>query len=289
MSASPATIRINVDVTNPGQFFACCGLLELASRSCGTATGQFLFQTGGTQFVINLPDPQSITKLWLDLSHCSVTSSLTEGELDRLRTLLNVKKTSMTDEVMQEKEWLSAKWGNERLYIGRPFDITLDWWQDESTGGSKLKTWAGKQFVTDIVSGVLSPLQKAQWHPTQRNRLLEISQNDGSLPFYFDATIGAHSASGDVGFSLDALSIRSSIHPAVEFLAFVGLQRFRPQNESNGFRFSPWTTPLPPILAAPYSASGYCRPSLRFTFNLLYRTKYLKAFLPAKPIPNHHE
>jgi CRISPR-associated protein Csb3 len=25
-------IRIPVDLTNPGQFFACCGLLELANR-----------------------------------------------------------------------------------------------------------------------------------------------------------------------------------------------------------------------------------------------------------------
>ena len=25
-----ATIRIRVDLTNPGQYFACCGLLELA-------------------------------------------------------------------------------------------------------------------------------------------------------------------------------------------------------------------------------------------------------------------
>src|SRR5882672_10552493 len=25
-------IRINVDLSNPGQFFACCGLLELADR-----------------------------------------------------------------------------------------------------------------------------------------------------------------------------------------------------------------------------------------------------------------
>ena len=32
MSESSHTIRIRVDATNPGQFFACCGLLELASR-----------------------------------------------------------------------------------------------------------------------------------------------------------------------------------------------------------------------------------------------------------------
>ena len=32
MNDLDATIRVNVDPINPGQFFACCGLLELADR-----------------------------------------------------------------------------------------------------------------------------------------------------------------------------------------------------------------------------------------------------------------
>src|SRR5688572_7628840 len=32
MSLPEPTIRVPVDPTNPGQFFACCGLLELADR-----------------------------------------------------------------------------------------------------------------------------------------------------------------------------------------------------------------------------------------------------------------
>src|SRR5262245_64976714 len=35
------SIRVNVDVTNPGQFFACCGLLELADRLWPGAEGWF--------------------------------------------------------------------------------------------------------------------------------------------------------------------------------------------------------------------------------------------------------
>jgi len=34
-------IRVNVDPTNPGQFFACCGLLELADRLWPGAEGWF--------------------------------------------------------------------------------------------------------------------------------------------------------------------------------------------------------------------------------------------------------
>ena len=48
MNSSDAGIRINVDPTNPGQFFACCGLLELADRLWPGAEGWF----EGGQFVV---------------------------------------------------------------------------------------------------------------------------------------------------------------------------------------------------------------------------------------------
>src|SRR5207237_7441081 len=43
MSQQPEpAIRVHVDPTNPGQFFACCGLLELADRLWGGAEGWFV-------------------------------------------------------------------------------------------------------------------------------------------------------------------------------------------------------------------------------------------------------
>src|SRR3954465_14864073 len=36
-----ATITLNVDASNPGQYFACCGLLELADRLWPGAEGWF--------------------------------------------------------------------------------------------------------------------------------------------------------------------------------------------------------------------------------------------------------
>ncbi len=41
MTDPKPTIRVNVDPTNPGQFFACCGLLELADRLWPGAEGWF--------------------------------------------------------------------------------------------------------------------------------------------------------------------------------------------------------------------------------------------------------
>ncbi len=41
MTAEKPNISVKVDVTNPGQFFACCGLLELAGRLWPGAEGWF--------------------------------------------------------------------------------------------------------------------------------------------------------------------------------------------------------------------------------------------------------
>jgi CRISPR-associated protein Csb3 len=39
-----ATISVRVDPANPGQFFACCGLLELADRFMGWGRGLVRYQ-----------------------------------------------------------------------------------------------------------------------------------------------------------------------------------------------------------------------------------------------------
>lgn len=41
MNNPEPSICVNVDPTNPGQFFACCGLLELADRLWDGAEGWF--------------------------------------------------------------------------------------------------------------------------------------------------------------------------------------------------------------------------------------------------------
>jgi len=65
------------------------------------------------------------------------------------------------------------------------------------------------------------------------------------------------------------------------------LQRFRPMKiaTENCYRFSLWGNPLVPEVAA-IVACGLLESliSRTFIFNLLYRTKYLKGFLPAHAI-----
>jgi CRISPR-associated protein Csb3 len=89
-----------------------------------------------------------------------------------------------------------------------------------------------------------------------------------------------------VGFVLDRLGMSSTSLPLLELMAFVGLQRFLPSIDQrrNSHSYTLWTVPLLPSAAAAV-ASGHAAPrgSLRFAFPLLFRTKYLKSFLPAQP------
>jgi CRISPR-associated protein Csb3 len=54
---SESNVKIPVDLTNPGQFFACCGFLELASPFWPDADGWFEYcQLVGHGFRVRIVD-----------------------------------------------------------------------------------------------------------------------------------------------------------------------------------------------------------------------------------------
>src|SRR5512146_351690 len=108
MKHSDLNITVKADVTNPGQFFACCGLLELADRLWPGAEGWF----ADGQFHVTC-----------------------EGTLKELVTTLAQAELKQLD----PEDPTSS-----RLEVGNPFrDLRLDWWHDERAGGKELKVWAG--------------------------------------------------------------------------------------------------------------------------------------------------
>jgi CRISPR-associated protein Csb3 len=116
---------------------------------------------------------------------------------------------------------------------------------------------------------------------------LSARANNDSLPFNFDSDLGAVGSALDVGFSFDPLKgVNVQTRPVIEFTAFLGLQRFRPRrmNAENRYRYETWTQPLEPSVAQ-MAASGllHTKEATIWEFNLLYRTKYLKSFLPSQP------
>src|ERR1700691_6010645 len=92
MSTILPSILDSVDVTNPGQFFACCGLLELADRRWPGAEGWF----GGREFCIECG---GTLKVLLDLlAECHLTNTMTEAQHARFKeiTAMSVKTRKST-------------------------------------------------------------------------------------------------------------------------------------------------------------------------------------------------
>jgi len=278
------TIAVNVDVTNPGQFFACCGLLELADRLWPGAEGWFQ----NTQF--NIARTGGLNELVAELAQAGLHSSLSADELRRLGTLLSKKKATLTQTERKEKTCLQGKWRLERLGLPRPFELWLDWWRDAHGERTALKTWAAKQLVAEMSERMFAIVRE---YVTMQNGHIPqpfFEVNDDSLPFNFDSDLCRTGAARDAGFSADTLGLKSNYRPLLELLAFVALQRFQPTEAEGRFTYCTWGTPLSPPVAAVAASGAISLPmEPRYSFGLYNRTKYMKAFLPANPIKESGE
>jgi len=286
MTRAKPNISVSADVTNPGQFFACCGLLELAYRICSEAEGWF----GGSAFHIANSIP--LDDVLGQFAKADIHSSLSPEERRSLATLLSREKDALTETERIEKARLQRMWRVERLRLGKPFDVWLDWWRDHRGERTELKTWAAKQMVAEMSERMFSIVRCEILGRPARELELFFESNDDSLPFNFDSDLCRTGSARDAGFSADTLGLKSSYRPVLELLAFIGLQRFQPASLSGGqlFVYCTWGVPLPPPVAAATASGAMLAPlQQRYCFSLFNRTKYMKAFLPATAIDESQE
>lgn len=271
-------IQIPVDLTNPGQFFACCGLLELADRLWPGAEGwfdcdSFMIDCGGSLF-----------DLLTRLSDSFVSNTMTPIQNERLKELSSMSKRDREriDGADDEKKQLESLRRELPIVIEGQISLRIDWFTDEDSGGSRFKTWAGQQSVIDIAQNMHRAIKPDEDVWTRKREI--------GLPFNFDSDLGSQGSSLDIGFSFDPLAgseltrIEGACKPTLEFLSFVGLQRFRPMESAgkNRYVYIAWRSPLLATVAAAVACETVLIPNAkRFAFSLLYRTKYLKSFLPA--------
>jgi CRISPR-associated protein Csx14 len=259
MNATKPAIQINVDLTNPGQFFACCGVLELADRLWPGAEGWF----GPRRFLIT-------------------------ADSGSLAELLKAVSTAMLIQLDPSDDFSSA------AMLGPPFHLLLDWWTDDRAGGQTLKVWAGSMRSIRICRAMKSVLGDAAFQTeTLFDRVMVVYDPDEPdkkvEPYYFDARRGANARALDIGFMPDALHMMTAAYPAVELLALVGLQRGRPAwtETARVFDYFAWSIPLP-VSLLPAATAGFLGHvgATGYRFENAFRTdqKKHKGFLPAVPI-----
>lgn len=262
MIAKPQpTITVNVDVTNPGQFFACCGLLELADRLWPGVEGWF--GDGDTSFLISGGGT--------------------------LKSLVEAIGTAELIAARPSDPYSSP------LLVGRPFrPLSVDWWETDLTGGRDLKVWAGTMESVGIAQAMQHAMRDERF---QQSDLFDIGMvvttPDGTgkkkEPYYFDARRSPNAHSRDVGFSPNDLGLTSIAHPAVEFLCLIGLQVARPAptEELRVYDYFTWHLPLlPDVLLAATTGSIDLPDSRAYRFENWFRTgqKKHKAFRSARPL-----
>jgi CRISPR-associated protein Csb3 len=294
------SFSVNVHVTNPGQFFACCGLLELAHRLWPGAEGWF--DTSKSRFAFSSKvGSASLHELREKLVGCDITglSEADRQERERLeeesRQLKEQNKSLSEDKERKRKELgILAREGT--IWLGEPFNIALNWWQADDDDASTPKTWAGRQEIHKVTRAAQEALTVVRnpedllnhgcvMHMPKEYRKCNGDQKKPVEPFYFDARRFAHAL--DTGFSLDVQDAETIAYPGVELLSLIGLQRFRPASSSNKwtYEYLAWTTPLSASVA-PAAVCCAVASGPRYRFRLQFRDdqRRYKAFGFATPI-----
>jgi CRISPR-associated protein Csb3 len=255
-----ATLTFDVDLGNPGQFLACCGLLELACRLSPSSTAKF----EKNQFLV--------TECHIDLIGQFLAADARADD--------EYIPPSEAGSEVEDRDGDSDK--SPPIRFAAPFNLRLDWWTEVAAVRAGFKTWAGGQTVLGFVGGMRQCIRdQNELGSSLLQRTMPIRQ---PKPFYFDARLSRLTAL-DAGFSTEKFT--SVYSPATELLALVGLQRFRPAavEPRERYAYSVWSDNLPPSIAAAV-AHGLI-PSLiskTYQFPLVVRTggKY-KAFGPSTP------
>jgi CRISPR-associated protein Csx14 len=243
-----ASIRVTVDPANPGHFLACCGLLEVADRLWPGAEGwftpgEFRIACGGT-----------LGGILRELVGAKYDEVLAVDNLVVEPLLAPLVLTLLTGEMTLDA-WMAV-----RVVRGVPV----------VTANSPWNFWSGQQTPRRIWSALRAALEgqlpadepepapaRRGRQPAQPTRLRE-EQLPGlfghrlmlSGRFGFDP--GAAWNALDAGFSPNEQGMEVASSPAVELLAAVGLQRFRPRvgRDRETIVYHTWCRPLGPAAAA---------------------------------------
>jgi CRISPR-associated protein Csx14 len=252
------TIRVAVDPTNPGQFFACCGLLELADRLWPGAEGWF----EGGYFCLDakgtLPEllqalvarePEEVTRLANGL------------EVKRLIAPLRLTFDGDPPVAFTLDSWMTVK--VEKGEVLAAANPPWNFWSGQQTS---MRIWTA---LRSALADQLRTLDPAAAESLFTRRVLLSGR------FGFDP--GAAWNALDVGFSPNEQGIEVESSAAVELLAAVGVQRFRPRmaDDRQSFVYATWGRPLAPAVAAA-AAAGAVRvdPSARYRGRVIGRGSY---------------
>ena len=236
-----------MDPWNPGQFYACCGLVELLNTE--------------SHFALDKARPRRAEFIMES-----------DADLDLNHVLHDLRNANYTFDPVGEK----SVWPVSIDFHGRK--IQLDWWLDvfyEKT--HHLKCWAGQVTTGKLIEELREGLN------AEGTEGLFLRSKMMKSKFGIDPRSAWNSLG--VGFSPNEHGQDSATFPAVEFLGAIGLQGFRPDvKKRDSVNYFLWQDNLPRLVArraarAPWdglAGAAYC-------FEIAKRGQSYKFFNFGKP------
>lgn len=208
---------VRMDPLNPGQFFACCGLFEL----------------------IDLEKPGALSRFVLNEARPREASFIVSEDADLNQILARLR--SATPEFADGESDPPAPVRPAILpYNGQM--LVLDWWLDDFRQETvPLKCWAGQVTTAKLFSELLPMLDET----SSGGDLFDRSRMTKSK-FGVDPRSAWNAL--DFGFSPNEHGTDAATFPAVDILAAIGLQGFRPDG-GRRLAYHLWQVPLPAAIA----------------------------------------
>jgi CRISPR-associated protein Csx14 len=258
MTTPPPDISLKVDMRNPGQFFACCGVLELAGRLWPGSEGWFAQQRSRSIF------------------HIATYSGHNDPLGKIVHTMCEPEKlVALADDNDAQTQ------PDRKPVMIVPFGLRLDWWLDSYFGSSKseLKVWAGQQTPERNINALRESWRKIVAGPNGlASQDLFAQRWPMTGRFGFDPAASWEAL--DVGFSPDEQGVPVQTSPSTEILAAVGLQRCRPtavENKGRRFAYRVWADPLE-IAVVPAAIAGVGRSVAVYEFPVTMRNAQYGSF-----------
>jgi CRISPR-associated protein Csb3 len=255
-------VHINFDPCNPGQFYACCGLIELFELKGAQAFSRFELDRllpHKALFVVATNAGVDAAKMVVALADAKCESVPRTIKRRGKRNSADGSDPAAKDSTAPLAVFLQAQ------------RITLDWWMDEFWDeNSDLKMWAGNQSSSQIFTKLCRLLPEE----VDLGMLLETSTM-AQGPFGVDPRSAWNAL--DLGYSPNEHKNKAvRMYPVVEILAAIGLQGFRPKgNRSTGLGYCLWLAPLPASVARTASLQPWSGlPHASYAFSLEERGSY---------------
>lgn len=253
----PAPIRINVDASNPGQFFACCGLLELADRLWPGAEG------------------------WFDISFFNLRTDGTLREIltrlirDIPRPLDNVCGHIPVKSIIAPLALKLDGDGAEALVIDFWMRVAIVKGTVQAVSNPPWNCWSGQQTPLRIWLPLRDAL-RAIVDTTSDEELLNLFTLRRPLTgrFGFDSVAAWNAL--DLGFSPNDQGMAVNASPASELLAAIGIQRFRPLVSANRstISYATWSVPAGAIVAPAMACLAVFGRGTRYELPVVTRGQY---------------